>query len=84
MPGVLEATAALVAGFSEAEPEAEAIPAWMEGEADTAADNIMLCYRIKATKRRTMSIDGPNVGIFCFDRPAAQPVPRCLRFHDKK
>lgn len=36
-----EATAALVAGFSDAGPEVEA---WMEGEADTAADSILLFY----------------------------------------
>ena len=37
----LEVTAALVAGLSDAEDlDEEAIPAWMEGEADTAADSI--------------------------------------------
>ncbi len=35
-----EVTAALVAGRSEAERDVEAIPAWMEGDAATAADSI--------------------------------------------
>ena len=50
-----EVTAALVAGWAEAERAAEAIPAWMEGDAATAANSLILKYLIDeaATNERT-------------------------------
>ena len=52
-----EVTAALVAGFSEAE-EVEAIPAWMEGDAETAADSMVASYLSRQQRNERTTMDG--------------------------
>ena len=86
VPGVLEeVTAALVAGFSEADEDAEAMPAWMEGEADTAADSIVTTLRYLLRYQASVSS-----ALMCLDlgqepgNVPSGPTSHAASIHDEK